>query len=201
MPLLNLSQQYSTGVLHAQECVAGMKLYTRSGDDGTTLLFAGGRVPKTHLRVAACGTLDELNAGLGLARSLGARDDDCLAQLQSLLLRAGADLATPPGARSDHVTRIDAERVRWLEAEIDRIDDALPPLTVFILPGGTPAAAALHVARTVCRRAERLIVALQAEEDIGPQLLPCLNRLSDLLFALARHENHLAGHSDEPWHS
>ena len=176
-----------------------MKLYTRSGDDGTTLLFAGGRVSKTHLRVAACGTLDELNAQLGLARSLGAANDDCLAQLQSLLLRAGADLATPPDARSAHVSRIDAEVVAWLEAEIDRVDAALPPLTVFVLPGGAPPAAALHVARTVCRRAERLVVALQEVEDVGPQLLPCLNRLSDLLFALARHENQLAGRADEPW--
>ncbi len=176
-----------------------MKLYTRSGDDGTTQLFAGGRVPKTHLRVAACGTLDELNAQLGLARSLGARNEDCLARLQSLLLRVGADLATPLQARSDHVTRIDAAVVDWLETEIDRFDGQLPPLTVFILPGGTPPAAALHVARTVCRRAERLVVALQAGEDPGPQLLPCLNRLSDLLFALARHENHLADRGDDPW--
>lgn len=201
MPLVDLSEHDSTGVLHLQERVAAMKLYTRSGDDGTTLLFAGGRVAKTHLRVAACGTLDELNAQLGLARSLGARDDECLAQLQSLLLRAGADLATPQGARSGRVTRVDAEIVAWLEAEIDRLDDELPPLTAFILPGGTPAAAALHLARTVCRRAERLVVALQAEEAIGPQLLPCLNRLSDLLFALARHENHLAGRADETWDS
>ncbi len=178
-----------------------MKLYTRGGDDGTTLLFAGGRVAKTHLRVAACGALDELNAQLGMARSLGARDDDCLVQLQSLLLRAGADLATPQGARSAQVTRIGADVVAWLEAEIDRLDDDLPPLTVFILPGGTQAAAALHVARTVCRRAERQVVALQAEEDVGAQLLPCLNRLSDLLFALARHENYLAGRADEPWDS
>ena len=112
-----------------------MKLYTRTGDDGMTMLFAGGRVAKTHLRVAACGTLDELNA----------------------------------------------------------------PLTNFILPGGVPAAAALHVARTVCRRAERLVVALQQQEPVGPQLLPCINRLSDLLFTLARHENHVAGRDDEPW--
>ncbi len=201
MPLVNLPEQYSTDVLYWQGCCATMKLYTRGGDDGTTLLFAGGRVPKTHLRVAACGALDELNAQLGLARSLGARDDDCLAQLQSLLLRAGADLATPQGARSDHIRRIDAETVTCLEAEIDRLDADLPPLTVFILPGGTAAAAALHVARTVCRRAERQVVALQAGEDIGPHLLPCLNRLSDLLFALARHENHLAGRDDEPWES
>lgn len=176
-----------------------MKLYTRGGDDGRTQLFAGGRVPKTHLRVAACGALDEVNAQLGLARSLGAGNDDCLAQLQSLLLRAGADLATPQDARSDRVKRIDAGVVHWLEAEIDRIDAALPPLTAFVLPGGTPAAAALHVARTVCRRAERQVVALRDVEDVGPQLLPCLNRLSDLLFALARHENHLAGRADEPW--
>lgn len=176
-----------------------MKLYTRRGDDGSTMLFAGGRVAKTHLRVAACGTLDELNAQLGLARSLGARNDDCLARLQSLLLRAGADLATPPDAKGAQVLRIDAEDVRRLEAEIDRLDEDLPPLTVFILPGGTPPAAVLQVARTVCRRAERLVVALREQENIGTQLLPCLNRLSDLLFALARHENHLAGRADEPW--
>ena len=176
-----------------------MKLYTRSGDDGSTMLFAGGRVAKTHLRVAACGTLDELNAQLGLARSLGAHNDGRLARLQSLLLRAGADLATPPAARGARVQRIDAADVRWLEAEIDRLDRDLPPLTAFILPGGTAPAAALHVARTVCRRAERLVVALTTQEDIGAQLLPCINRLSDLLFALARHENHMAGRSDEPW--
>ncbi len=176
-----------------------MKLYTRRGDDGTTMLFAGGRVAKTHLRVAACGSLDEVNAQLGMARSLGAHNDDCLAQLQSLLLRAGADLATPPEARSEQVQRIGAEDVRWLEAEIDRLDAELPPLDAFILPGGAPAAAALQVARTVCRRAERLLVALQGQEASGEHLLPCVNRLSDLLFALARHENHVAGHRDEPW--
>lgn len=176
-----------------------MKLYTRTGDDGTTMLFAGGRVAKTHLRVSACGTLDELNAQLGMARSVGARNDDCLAQLQSLLLRTGADLATPLDARSGHVRRIGAEEVRWLEAQIDRLDEDLPPLTVFILPGGVPAAAALHVARTVCRRAERLVVALQQQEPPGAQVQPFLNRLSDLLFNLARHENCMAGRDDEPW--
>ena len=176
-----------------------MKIYTRRGDDGTTMLFAGGRVAKTHLRVAACGTLDEVSAQLGVARSVGARNADCLAQLQSLLLRMGAELATPPGAGSERVARSDAAQLRWLEAEIDRLDAELPPLRNFLLPGGTPAAAALHVARTVCRRAERLVVALRQEEAIGPQLLPRLNRLSDLLFVLARHENHAAGRDEELW--
>ena len=176
-----------------------MKLYTRTGDDGMTMLFAGGRVAKTHLRVAACGTLDELNAQLGVARSMGAHNDDCLAQLQALLLRAGADLATPQDARSGHVRRIGTEEVSWLEAQIDCREETLPPLTNFILPGGVPAAAALHVARTVCRRAERLVVALQQQEPVGSQLLPCINRLSDLLFTLARHENHVEGRDDEPW--
>lgn len=176
-----------------------MKLYTRRGDDGTTMLFAGGRVDKTHLRVAACGTLDELNAQLGVARSAGAHNDAGLARLQSLLLRMGADLATPPGAGSARIQRLDAEETRRLEAEIDRLDAALPPLTRFLLPGGVPAAAALHVARTVCRRAERLVVALQQQEPTGPQLLPCLNRLSDLLFTLARHENLMARREEETW--
>lgn len=178
-----------------------MKIYTKTGDDGTTSLFSGGRVPKTHLRVEAYGTVDELNSILGAARAgrPSAQTDEWLAQVQRQLFHLGADLATPLDARSDWVVRMDTAAVEWLEARIDDMTAALPPLANFILPGGSPAAAQIHIARTVCRRAERVVVALQSYEEVGQAVLVYLNRLGDFLFTLARWENAQAGVPDATW--
>lgn len=176
-----------------------MKIYTRTGDDGTTALFSGGRVAKSHLRVETYGTVDELNAILGVVRTHQPYGDDWLAQIQRDLFNLGADLATPMDTKSDWVVRVDEARIHWLEQLIDQLETDLPPLKNFILPGGTPAAAHVHVARTVCRRAERAAVTLQMHEAINPQALVYLNRLSDLLFVLARWENHRAGLTEEKW--
>jgi cob(I)alamin adenosyltransferase len=179
----------------------GMKIYTRTGDDGTTGLFSGGRVAKTHLRVVAYGTVDELNSVIGVARSLrpGEQADGWLEQVQNQLFHLGADLATPLQAENDHAVRVGAEEIAWLEETIDRMTGELPELKNFILPGGTPAAAYLHVARTICRRAERCAIQLAGAEAINEHLVPYLNRLSDWLFVLARRENHRAGVPEEKW--
>ena len=178
-----------------------MKIYTRTGDDGTTSLFSGGRVPKHHLRVESYGTVDELNSLLGLARAHqpSAQTDAFLAQVQHQLFNLGADLATPLDAPTRHVVRMDTETVGWLEQSIDQLTESLPPLTYFILPGGSIASAQIHVARTVCRRAERLVTELSQHEPIGDYVLPYLNRLSDFLFTLARWENLQTGLSEERW--
>lgn len=181
-----------------------MKIYTRTGDAGTTALFGSDRVVKTHPRIEAYGTVDEANSHLGLARALLARAAGAdtlipvLGTLQEELFEVGADLATPPDARAS-VPRITAEHVRRLEATIDRFEADLPALKQFILPGGSPAGAALHVARTVCRRAERLTVGATQTEPINAHALVYLNRLSDLLFVLARWVNHQAGTPEPGW--
>ncbi|MGJ3240375.1 MAG: cob(I)yrinic acid a,c-diamide adenosyltransferase [Anaerolineae bacterium] len=174
-----------------------MKIYTKTGDDGTTGLFSGGRVVKHHLRVESYGTVDELNSYLGVARASQPTQSsaDHLETIQNHLFRLGADLATPMDAKADWLVRITDKEVRWLEARIDTLSDALPELKQFILPGGVPIGAHLHVARTICRRAERLVVALAESEAINPASQIYLNRLSDFLFTLARYEN--AQH-DEP---
>lgn len=219
-----------------------MKLYTRSGDDGTTGLFGGQRVPKDHPRVEAYGTVDELNAALGLCAShitqllnetdgkprltsresdrsseestsarktrVAPRTDDSflrtvaaiLAQLQSRLFDIGADLATP--AESKHeakVMRMSDEQIAESERWIDEIDAGNQPMKTFVMPGGTELAARLHLARTICRRAERAIVSLQRNEAITPGVLIYVNRVSDLLFAMARRANVEAGVVDVPW--
>lgn len=178
-----------------------MKIYTKTGDDGTTSLFSGGRVMKTHLRVEAYGTVDELNSVLGVARAARPhpKTDEWLAQVQRQLFNLGADLATPLEAKADWIVRMDAATVGWLEQAIDDMTAELPPLTNFILPCGTLAAAHIHVARTVCRRAERIVVALQEQEPVGEQVLNYLNRLSDMLFTLARWENMQAGIAEDKW--
>lgn len=180
-----------------------MKLYTRTGDAGTTALFGGDRVPKHHPRIDAYGTLDELNAVLGLA--LAAMEDerlsplaDALTGVQHDLFVAGADFATPLDAKP-FVPRIGADDVARLEAAIDRFDGDVPPLRQFILPGGTEAAARLHVARTVCRRAERFATEAGEREAFNRDALVYLNRLSDLLFAAARWANHAVGVDDVAW--
>jgi cob(I)alamin adenosyltransferase len=173
-----------------------MKIYTRTGDDGTTGLFSGERVSKTHARVEVYGTVDEMNSVLGVARSTGPQPAvaSLLENVQRQLFKLGADLATP-GHRA-RVARIGEADIEWLEAEIDRMTAGLPPLTHFILPGGTPPAAQIHVARTICRRCERDLVRLQLE---SPDTLIYLNRLSDFLFTLARFENWLGGVSELEW--
>ena len=181
-----------------------MKIYTKTGDAGTTGLYGGERVPKDALRVAAYGTVDETNAVIGLARAqLEAGDANLngdLASVQNALFDVGADLATPqdsPYRKS--VAPIDAADVAHLEGLIDAYDATLPELQNFILPGGHPASAALQLARAVVRRAERETVRLSHEEETNPQVAVYLNRLSDLLFVLARVVNMRAGVSEVSW--
>ncbi len=184
-----------------------MKLYTRTGDDGTTGLFSGARVGKDHPRIEAYGTVDEFNATIGLAmaacrtsNALEARVLEILTQMQSRLFDIGADLATPADAKnSAKVMRIEERHVAQVEAWIDEIDGANAPLKVFVMPSGCELSARLHVARTVCRRAERLMVTLAHTEPIGDGALRYMNRVSDLLFAMARRANHEAGVGDVPW--
>lgn len=178
-----------------------MKIYTRTGDDGETALFGGGRVSKHHLRVAAYGAIDELNALLGVARAAGAgvETDAWLNTVQEQLFHLGSDLATPLDANVDWITRITPEQTGWLEHSIDRMTEELSPLRNFILPGGTPAGAQLQLARAVCRRAERQIVALAESERLNEQVLIYVNRLSDWLFTIARFENQRAGVAESKW--
>jgi cob(I)alamin adenosyltransferase len=178
-----------------------LRLYTKTGDDGTTALFGGRRVRKHASRISAYGTVDELNSLLGVARAatFDASLDAHLAAVQNDLFVLGSDLATPMDHSTRAVQRMDTAAVERLERIIDAVDASLPALRNFILPGGSEAAARLHLARTVCRRAERETDALAAEEDINPVDLQYLNRLSDLLFVLARLANRLDGREDTPW--
>ncbi len=181
-----------------------MKIYTKTGDAGDTGLFGGGRVPKSHPRVEAYGDVDELNATIGVALASGREDeiDALLARFQQDLFAIGALLATPDRERMRmHLdkARIDQDRIAELERAIDKADAELEPLRAFILPGGSPKAAALHVARTVCRRAERRIVDIAADMEIPPLVIVYLNRLSDVLFTLARLANKRAGAEETTW--
>ena len=177
-----------------------MKIYTKTGDGGETGLFGGPRVAKNHPRVEAYGDVDELNAVLGVVRSegVGQAVDELLGAIQNELFDLGAELASPDPDRSG-TRRITAAQVAALEAAIDRHEVGLPPLKAFILPGGTLSAAFLHLARTVCRRAERRVVALAHNEPVSAEIIIYLNRLSDLLFVLARYVNLVAGHNDVEW--
>jgi cob(I)alamin adenosyltransferase len=174
-----------------------LKIYTRAGDRGLTALIGGERVRKDHPRIEAYGTVDELNSAIGLARALwtDCPVDDELQQIQQDLFSLGSYLAS----KSDAFTPPPDERVTAIEAAIDRMVDELPPLKNFILPGGSPAAAALHVARTICRRAERCIVALSAIAENREDGVVYLNRLSDFLFVAARFANHRLDIPDVPW--
>jgi len=167
------------------------RIYTRGGDKGKTSLGDGSRVPKQSLRVEAFGTVDEANAAIGLARLHISGDENAmLARIQNDLFDLGADLCTPEsGTRAAGALRIVAAQVKRLETEIDAMNAALAPLNSFVLPGGTPAAASLHLARTVTRRAERLVCALAAAETVNPEAVKYLNRLSDHLFVLGRRLN------------
>ena len=172
------------------------RIYTRGGDAGETSLGDGTRVPKSDLRIAAFGTVDELNSWLGLALARGVPEPfrPWLERIQNELFDLGADLSVPTDERRERL-RVTREQVAGLEELCDAANEGLEPLRSFVLPGGTEAAATLHVARTVCRRAERLAVELAATEPVNPVALAYLNRLSDLLFILARAAN--AG-TDEP---
>ena len=179
-----------------------MKIYTKVGDDGTTGLFGAGRVSKDDLRVAAYGDVDELNSFLGVARTHQAHPDIAavLERLQSELVTLGAELATPVvESAPKNVPVITEDHVAALEREIDRFDAELVPLTSFILPSGTPLSCALHVCRTICRRAERASVSLAAREPVPTQVVKYLNRLSDHLFTLARLANQRAGVTETRW--
>ena len=181
-----------------------MKIYTRTGDTGDTGLFGGGRVGKDDLRVEAYGDVDELNATLGLARCIDVMPsiDEVLVPIQRDLFALGALLATPDREKmAQHLqkARIDDDRIAELERAIDSGEQELLPLSAFIIPGTTPKAAALHVARTVCRRAERHVVRLQRDVELPVLTVIYLNRLSDLLFTLARVANRRAGVGEVTW--
>lgn len=178
-----------------------MKIYTKSGDGGQTGLFRGPRVPKHDSRVEAYGSVDELNAviGLTLANVQNSEVRDLLTSVQHELFELGADLATPPQPQDDSKSRISSSLTNRLEQAIDHFEERLAPLQQFILPGGSGGGARLHYARTVCRRAERRVSRLKAETEINAEVLRYLNRLSDLLFVIARVENQTAGVADIPW--
>ncbi len=182
-----------------------MKIYTKTGDDGTTGLFGGGRVSKADVRVEAYGTVDELNSVLGVARATNPDDvemEAILARIQEMLFVLGSDLATPihpDKADGPYVMRLPAGSAAGLEPIIDACEEDLSPLRHFVLPGGAPQAAQLHLARTVCRRAERLAVLLSQDATLNGEVLITLNRLSDLLFVLGRWANHRAGAPEVLW--
>ena len=178
------------------------KIYTKTGDSGETGLFGGGRVGKDDHRVEAYGEVDELNACLGLARghALPAKIDDVLQTAQQQLFTVGAVLATPAGtAAQAAIPAIDRNWALGMESLIDQFEEDLAPLTQFILPGGSLGASALHLSRTVCRRAERRVVSLSRKVKVEPEVVVYLNRLSDLLFVMARWSNHHAGVEDVVW--
>ena len=181
-----------------------MKLYTRTGDDGSSGLFGGDRVSKANPRLAAYGTLDELNSVLGVLRlhaTPACADAACLQRLQQDLFVLGAILATPAEKQGllDRHLSTPTWSLTDMEADIDRLTALAPAMTAFVLPGGTAASAHAHLARTICRRAEREVVALSQQETLDPTVTTYLNRLSDWLFALARAENAVAGVADIQW--
>jgi cob(I)alamin adenosyltransferase len=179
-----------------------MKIYTKTGDDGETGLFGGERVKKNDPQVDAYGSVDETNALLGVARAAGlsASLDALLERIQAQLFVLGAELATPASHRPRlKLPLLDNSDVQQLEQAIDRLEADLPALQTFVLPAGSPGAAALHHARTVCRRAERAVVGVQGSAELRPELIVYLNRLSDLLFVMARHQNQSAGVPDVAW--
>ncbi|MBI2429379.1 MAG: cob(I)yrinic acid a,c-diamide adenosyltransferase [Ignavibacteriales bacterium] len=178
-----------------------MKIYTKTGEKGETALFGGERVPKDALRIEAYGTVDELNSLLGVVRSLKPKKkiDSIVDLLQHQLFELGADLATPKGTNDSHIPRITAAHAGELEKVIDALESKLKPLKVFILPGGSKLASHIHLARTVCRRVERTVVRLSRNEEIGEDVIIYLNRLSDLLFVMARFANHIEKHPEIEW--
>lgn len=179
----------------------GMRIYTRTGDDGTTGLLGRDRVPKHDPRVEAYGCVDELNAVLGVVRAHDREGwfEDLLPGIQSALFRVGAELATVDENLLQKLDRVADTDVEGLERAIDRLEAGLPALTRFVLPAGSPLAAQLHLARTVCRRAERRVTALAGTARVEPRIVRHLNRLADLLFVMARWSNHRAGVPEVTW--
>ncbi len=180
-----------------------MKIYTKTGDAGETALIGGGRVSKDNIRVAAYGDIDELNAALGTVHALIHSWHDLreeIEMIQRMLFGIGAEMATPVDRLKDHSKgSLEESDVLALETSIDKKEETLPALKTFILPGGGHAGAALHMARTVCRRAERSAISVHAEEPVRSEILLYLNRLSDWLFVVARYVNHRERHSEVPW--
>jgi len=179
-------------------------VYTRTGDDGTTSLGDGERVPKDSPRIEAYGTVDELNSAIGVAMAAGLDPAVAvpLARIQNELFHLGADLCVPEEAKETRpVPRIESRHVDALEALMDELSETLPPLDNFVLPGGSAGSAQLHLARTICRRAERRVLTLSRSEPVGPETVRYLNRLSDALFVLARAENARRGAPDVLWDS
>jgi len=178
------------------------RIYTKTGDEGLTGLGGGRRVPKDSPRVSAYGTVDELNSAIGVALALGLSDRlvDELGRIQNELFDLGSDLCWPSDdERRARIPTVQPHNVEQLETLIDELNETVGPLTNFLLPGGSPGAAQLHVARTICRRAERATITLSREEAIGDLVLPYLNRLSDALFVMARYENHTRGVDEPLW--
>lgn len=191
--------------VHLKNFPFNMKIYTKTGDDGTTSLFRGGRVTKNDSRIESYGTVDELNALLGYCDCL-VKDKyikGTLEKIQNTLFILGSDLATPREEEKgdQEILRINEKHISELECLIDEFDEKLPALKNFILPGGSEGASVLHYARTVCRRAEREIVSLSSTADIGNFIIIYVNRLSDLLFVLARYENHANNIPETIWES
>lgn len=180
-----------------------MKIYTKFGDSGETALYGGKRIPKDALQIEAIGTIDELNAYVGYVQTLIDDTDLCdlMERIQNHLFSIGADLATPATHAKSTEMRISADFTAEMEKAIDTLSDELPPLTNFILPGGCQAGSVLHVTRAVCRRSERCVVRLTREMDINPEIIRYLNRLSDLLFVLARVVNHRSQMPEPIWKS
>ncbi len=179
-----------------------MKIYTKTGDKGTTSLFTGARVPKHHIRIESYGTLDELNSWLGLLRdqAIDTNFQKVLAQIQNKLFTIGAILATEPKKHNRlKIQRVEKSDVELLEQEMDSMNDALPEMTHFVLPGGHPVVSYCHIARTVCRRAERMISYLHEREPVPDVLLAYINRLSDYLFVLARKLSQDVGAREVKW--
>ena len=176
-----------------------MKIYTKTGDAGETSLFSGERVKKSDLLVEAYGALDECNSHIGAALAASPREPvaSALRAMQSDIFRLGADFATALGKRE--IDRISPNEIAEIERAMDELTSSLPPLRAFVLPGGTPAASAIHLARSTARRAEREAIRASFERELNPDALIFLNRLSDYLFLLARKENQLAGHAEPEW--
>ena len=180
-----------------------MKIYTKTGDAGSTSLFGGQRVPKSHERIDAYGTVDELNGHIGLLRdqSVNKSVENILIEIQNKLFTIGSILATEPSNKKVKIPNLTESDIELLEREIDSMDNVLPPIKNFVLPGGHPAVSFGHIARTVCRRAERLVVALDAHEKVDPLVVKYLNRLSDYLFVLCRKMAFDLGIIETPWQS
>jgi cob(I)alamin adenosyltransferase len=180
-----------------------MKIYTKGGDKGETGLFGGERVPKNSIRIEAYGTIDELNSFISLVLQEAKSEDvkELLNTVQNQLFTVGSDLATPVNEKNQKykVPRVPKEFFEYAEKQIDKFDAELEPLQNFILPGGTKAACLLNICRTICRRAERKVVRLNASSEVGENVLIFLNRLSDLFFVLARYENMISGIPDTIW--